>query len=141
MATIVSKEYSAAVLAAVAGASASVFSGDFEVALLSGAPSVTSGTIDISSVELSGSGYSRITVPVEDFGSPTGHDPVVVSNSNVLYSSFNSSGSAWDSVTHVALLQSDVVLQVIDLASPVEVDPEQRVKISVGGLQIKLSSE
>lgn len=140
MATTVSKEYAQDVLNAVLG---TIYTGDFEVALLKSAPTVTNGTLSVAGAELSGvtdEGYARITVPVADFSAAAGNNPAHVSNDNDLYTDYNSGADNWQSINYVALISGSKVLMSIPTSAPVSIAPSRRVRIPAGSLVLRMAS-
>lgn len=140
MATLVSKEYATDVLDAVVD---SIYTGDFELALLKSAPTVTNGTLSITGKELSTStdeGYARITVPVADFSAATGNNPVALSNVNDLFTDYNTGEDNWQSINYVALISGSKVLMCLQTSAPVSIAPSRRVRIPAGSLVLRMAS-
>lgn len=140
MATIVSKEYAQDVLNAVVG---TIYTGDFEVALLKSAPTITNGTLSITGAELStvtDEGYARITVPVADFSAATGNNPAHLSNDNDLFTEYNTGEDNWQSINYVALISGSKVLMCLQTSAPVSIAPSRRVRIPAGSLVLRMAS-
>lgn len=139
MATQVSKEYAQDVLNAVKG---TVYTGNFTVALLKSAPTVTSGTIDITSAELGGSnvGYSRQTIAVSAFSAASGNNPAAISNTSDILFDYNTGGGNWEAINYAAVLHGTKVLMVISTDSPVTIAPGRRVRIGSGALVFRMGS-
>lgn len=142
MATTVSKEYATALLDTVATTYATE---GFELAFLNSAPTVTSGTIDISGAELSAitnDGYARIPLDAADLSASSGNNPVVLSNTEALVSEYNGGSSNWQAINYVAVIDAgtDDVLLVISTASPVTVAEGRRARIPVGALTLRMAS-
>lgn len=143
MATIVSKEYATTLLDTIATTYAT---DGLEVAFLTGAPTISGGTLDISSVELSGvtnNGYARIPLPVADLTAASGNNPVALSNDAVLVSQYNGGASAWQAINYVAVIDAAAggdVLMVIGTAAPVTIAEGRRARIPVGALTLRIAS-
>lgn len=132
-----SKEYAHDVLDAVLTTYAT---DDFEVALLSDAPSASSGTISLSGVELTEDDYARVAVLTTAFDAPTGNNPAYIANTDDILFDYNEGVADWDDITHVAVLSNDVVLQVIQTSSPVTIAPGRRVRIAAGALKLRVDT-
>lgn len=135
-----SKHFAQLVLDAVAGPYASATTGDFSIALLTGAPSNSGGVFDISAVEHTADDYARADLAVTAFNAATGHAPATVTNSSPVLFPFNGDNTSWDPITHIAVIYASNVLAVFRLTNPHTVSPSRRARIPVGGLVLKMSS-
>lgn len=113
---------------------------DFEVALLSSAPPVTSGAwASLTSYELTSGtapGYTRVTLAAADVSAPSYASGFVLRTSEVLLSFAPNMGtSAWPTVTHVAFVApnlADEVVAVIGLSAPLSIGPNEAATFPAG---------
>jgi hypothetical protein len=122
--------------------------GDFEIALLTEQPTLTSGEwdADLSSIELTSGtapGYERATLAAADIAAATGNNPVVRSNAVAIDIAPNRSASAWPAVAAVAIIAvglADALTAVIPLSRPLIVGANTAASIDVGQLRFVAAS-